>query len=173
MRFTFAEWLTFLSVAANVVTIAGIFALGIQLSQSKRQFQLVVRARLTVAVEKIQLNGRPSLGLVISNCGQTAARDVTLTFDSGQKFHALKGHQNLAFLEPNKIDRIESGETLTFTLGPLKGAVNMDHIFTSSISGLIHYRALDQVKPVSERFVLTLSQRGFLISRSNVNRPKV
>lgn len=170
MSATFEPWTTYLSVAANIVTIAGFVALGFQLSQSKKQFREVVRARLAVTAEKIQLRGRPAVGLIITNHGQTPARNVSIAFDPGQKFHSLRGHENLMFLAPKSIERIDAGESLTFTLGPLVGSDNMSHVLTSSLSGKISFQSTIRGKSETEPFQVTLSQKGFLISRTSINR---
>lgn len=162
--------MTYLSMVADVVTISGLVALGIQLKQSREQFRQVVRARLSITGEKIELRGRATAALIITNYGQSSATKISITFDPNQKFHALRGHQNLMFLAPNNIERIDAGESLTFTLGPLGGNENMSHLLNSSISGSISYYANDDSQPVKEKFQLTLSQKGFLISRTSIHR---
>ena len=156
-------------IASGIFTVIGFGVILFQIQVAKNSATESTRARLQINLELLDDNKRTYVILVIRNTGALPARDVQLSFDEGIKFHAVRGSDKFLFLAPNRIGELQHGETISFRLGATSGPSNMEHVFSSNLTGNVSYKYTTKEKQTLEGFSVTLDQSGLIVYRKSVS----
>ena len=155
-------------IASGIFTVIGFVVILFQIQMAKNSAIESTRARLQIQLEVLDENKKKYVVLVIRNTGVLPARDAQIQFDPGIKFHAVRGSDKFLFLAPNKIGELQHGETIAFRLGATSGSSNMEHVFSSNLTGNTTYKHTTTDRQTRERFSVTLDQSGLIVFRKSI-----
>jgi hypothetical protein len=155
-------------IASGIFTVIGFGVILFQIQMAKNSATDSTRARLQINLELLGENKKKYVILVIRNTGVLPARDVQISFDEGIKFHAVRGSDKFLFLAPNRIRELQHGETIAFRLGATSGPSNMEHVFSSNLTGIVTYKYTTKDRQTKEGFSVTLDQSGFIVYRKSI-----
>ncbi len=168
------EWLQFISSATTaVVAIVALFYAYKQI-QIARSASFAERRPYIVPTYEVQesQNGPKKVFLVLTNFGNTPAKDVTLKFSDDAAWHYIKYAEHFPFLSKNNgISVIPPNSKNSYFVGNLSSNSDLLLLKSKEISVLVEFGVYEKSERISDPFRLSLKDFAGSLSLRNKQVP--